>query len=452
MIWSKLTALSKDVRIPYILFFICLVSYHIFMNGAYSDDSWFRLALDNQNVFQFLNERYTSWAARLAPEFVCAIIAHQPFIVFCILDICIFFVIAWALNQLVESYRINSVLVHWLIVSSILIYPILDMSAAGWMASSTNYTWTICAVLTCMAILRKYYEGIKLGALQWMIVTICVIYAGFQEQSSFLIIVLLAILLASQYVKNKKVSFPISALLALAIVCEIIMVISPSVQNRMIVETNHWMPEFGTFTLVDKAIMGIVRMEKVFVAQPIVTFLMFSMILPLYCWINQSPKHVLVVSSCPLAVVVIYRFICDYIPTMKAIFIMPDDIVGVNYLDYKIYVSLLIIGAIILSILYTFYQIFEARSKYIYIVILLAAIATQLAMGLSPTIYASTRRTSIFLFFTLIYFTLKLWVDSYQSCQTELQRKTIRIFVFISVLFSALLYIQNEIYIVITEL
>lgn len=416
-VWSK--------NVPYIIYTFWVLLYHKYMNLSMGDDSYFSTILNESNLFDWLTNTYNNMNARIGINLMLALITRNTFI-FLILDVIINVSIMYIIVKLI---KLKSLASRILLLSLLLMFNIHDMSSAGWMATMVNYMWVLFSILIMATLLKKYYfEGYCSYLLPSAILVIC--FAGFQEQANIILLTMILFFIYAFYQRFKTIDNNALIFLSLVIVILLVLLFSPGNANKAFVGmnmNNEWSsPLYMENHFFDKVWLGIIRFNALFLAAPQIanhsnfmsvpdhhmTYAFALLLLTHYfCLSGEKVKQLdAILAATPILVLLCY-LLSSYFPFFTYVFSQPGMPFLIDYTDWSFYSPVIFSILFVVSYVTYIYRNFDRRNFVISFVLLLSGLATQVMMGLSPTIYLSGARTSIFMYFSLLFLALFLYKD-----------------------------------------
>lgn len=401
---KKIQIVYNDERFPFILLFACMLVLHIAMKEITGDDLAFARVLDNRKLGEFLIERYNTWTSRLVIEGIMVIILQANIILWKLIDTLMYVLLGCSISYLfIED---NKRELNFLIIMLILIYPIRDMETAGWVATTMNYLWPLSLGMASIIPVKKVIKQVKIRNYEYILYILSTIYASNSEQTLIWLIPTFISAIAFNYIYRKKISKFLLLELFICLVNLAISLICPGNHNRLFLETQTWMPDFGTFTFIEKVYLGFSETMVYFTTNCIGLFIIFTIILFLIINSKHNNMFFRFISLIPLLIVVIgnsLSFMFPYLAILfKKFFIEYSiDVQSYNILIEYIpaYTYILLVGCIVISI----YLIFENNFvTLLCLFILTLGLTTRMAMGFSPTLFASSTRTYLYLYFAFI--------------------------------------------------
>ncbi len=110
-------------------------------------------------IYNFTVFHYTRWSSRNVVEIVLIIVGALPAIYWHILDIGMVMLIGYCLENLVpiKDQKIK----YMVMFSFLMMYYVVGMRSAGWIAVTINYSWVVAAALYMFLIVQKIRGGAK---------------------------------------------------------------------------------------------------------------------------------------------------------------------------------------------------------------------------------------------------------------------------------------------------
>lgn len=434
--------------LPYGIFFIILLLYHKYMNLATGDDSIFAKVLTESNLIDFTAERYTTWSSRFGVEAVVVLVAHYP-ILFHLLNIAVYMGIMFLIFRLLNIRTFASKI---LVLTMLLFFDPHNMSSAGWIATTINYMWVVASVLWFAYLLKLRYYG-EWHQTYWGIVAFVLLFAGSHEQGIVIILGEVITYLYLTYKNNKKNDFSFIIVLAVSVLLMLIILVAPGNAARTLMAVGDTNPDFVKNNFVEKIWLGIIRYNSMFLATSFRMFNMFG----IYCTdddvyhkyfnhifsifsiilfisafkgkIRKKSKIQLFAAAFPLFLVICYYISVKYPMFENPFFAKEWEPCTINYNELQFYLPLLFTFIFIASFFYYLYKNYNKDIFVVLCMVFLIGFATQVMMGLSPTIYRSHTRTSIFMFFSFLILTAYIFNSYMTSNEKSLTFKHLNYFV-----------------------
>lgn len=383
---------------PFMLVLIIAVLYHLKIGAISGDDPFFAAATDDKTMWQFLSERYQTWTSRIVIDFlVVSLVDHL--IVWKILDIIVFA----SMPVLFAKILGDTKLVRWCSAAAILLYPFHDVGSAGWVTTTINYLWPIWGILLVGVLVKKVLCQEKILWYEIAAGVIGCILASSHEQAAVVLFIIL--LLAGIWLLRKHcLKVPVYYLMLLINMASLIFILTcPGNGNRNAVGTVD-MPEFANYTLFDKAYLGLLSIERVFIANVDIVFFMVVLLLTALVYIKTSDYKKTLISSLPVLILLGQSVIKTAYPELNGLFVVPEQVTVWSYGELSAWIPMVYLAVTVASILAALFWLLENMQEYISAVLLLGCgFAAGLVIGFTATIYVSGDRVYITLYFILLF-------------------------------------------------
>lgn len=166
--------INKERCLFFLLGILILILYHVKYDLSYGDvvnvygsvlhrgSEYFPV---DGNVFEgiynFTVFHYFNWSSRNLIEIILIVVSSLPTICWHVLDVTAVLLIGYCLEQLVG---IRSTKIKYLsIFSFLMMYQVITMRSAGWIATTINYSWVAAAGLYMYLVISRLRGG---GTLQ----------------------------------------------------------------------------------------------------------------------------------------------------------------------------------------------------------------------------------------------------------------------------------------------
>lgn len=375
--------------------------YHILMVYNLYDDAVYRTTLDRYSYIGFMNYFYSQWSSRLLVFTPIIFLIRVP-LVWAILDALMFASFPILLCRIVGC-KDREVFFCCIMV---LLYPFEDMKGAGWITTAGNYIWVMWAILVAGVILCKYLHQEKLAWYEYIIGAIAIIYASNFEQGTVVILfMLLGCVACLLYYKRFQIWY-VYICLALNISSLLFILYCPGNAVRVQVEAQRQgLTTFTEMSLINKALIGLLYIERVFIAVPNRIWIVFCVLLFVSTCVLIQKKRNILIASIPLIIMMGYFVVGTAFRRYAILFPVSGEIFEIDYANPMIYLQLLYLLMSIGSVIYTLYWLLEKNreSFYFILVVLAGGMAATIAVAMSASLYASGFRIFIFLYFALIY-------------------------------------------------
>ncbi len=400
----------------FLLFIVVILAYH-FLLKEYAGDfiEMFAPLMDKATLREALRKRYETWSSRALIEAPLILLAHNNAVL--LWKVCNIFVwLALALSLMyLTHYKNNTML-----IGLILMYPVVDMVSAGWIATYINYLWPLTAGCISLIALDKMYFDKRIYFPEAVMYLLLELFATnfetFGVMYACILLWYIGNLWYEKKIKREKVYFWILQMVV-ALGNVIFALTCPGNFVRKQEEIGRWLKDFAQWTVIDKFVMGVnTTMHSLFDGNLI--FAVFLLVLLLNCFLyRKSDIKIRTVGIIPVAFLlsrtILKPIIAIYFPVYSQVFEVNDKINAMNYNKADMYFPFVIYVVMICIIVWLLLNTIESFNKSIkYIAIFASGLLTRVAMGFSPTLYASGNRTFIFLEFAIIFLTVCIYSEN----------------------------------------
>lgn len=383
------------------------------------DDLVFQDALNRYgSLWRWATWFSTNWGGRTLPQGVLVVVLQMPGIVFHVLDALAWVVmLRYAQLDLDPERRLGDVAVFLgLPVALFTLVPVSVLSGTVfWKCANVLYLWGTASALVALKPVLDVWRGAEPSHADITVAFPCALYAAGFEQTGALVAGIMVLLVIYELLVQRRIRVSILVLATFAMIATAYFVSLPGNATRSYVETLGQMQDFGMYSLVDKAVLGlwyvIGGIETDTPALPLLLSL-----LVLVVEIGHHPHHswpvVLTVLTCTYFVLVLiaregHTATGNLTLLTKALeFVTPDTATFVpgwprlaaSTLHFMAYVALGV------SILIALPKHLEVPGFLLYF----GGLATMWVMGFSPTVYASGPRPREIGYLMLLLVALRL--------------------------------------------
>ena len=395
---TKFLKLCSAPSFPLLVLGVAFAVIHLFLPVTLADDTWFAQILAGDkatlaNWSRFLYERYELWSSRVAIEALLIVVARFPWL-WRVADtfVCIAITVLLARLCNPEKSREKNLLLCGLWLT----FPVWLTWEAGFLATTLNYTWPLCAALLAITPMVKQFQGREVKKWEYAVAFPALLFACFAELlcATFLLAVL-GSLVYRIFFEKKNPAFQIGC----ALICGAMLVFAltcPGNDNRTLLETASWFPEYAELSLVQKVDIGFSSMMEAMFLRPNSFVLIFCAVLALAVWIKTKRWG----STVPACFPFLYGLI-------RGVLGLGGDTVGELGTDLVLskpltWFPVLIFVLLLALILLCLRIVFDDTKQYCFCFFLLfLGAASRMAMGLSPTVWASGNRSCLFLYLAM---------------------------------------------------
>ena len=408
--------------VPFIIFFVVLLIWH-WKIPLMADDLTFKGIISRHPLFplngnSYLEYRYSSWSSRTLIEFNLGILLSLPGKIWKLLDSIVFVLIPFLITKIsIDSEKLsnkksifyNTIGCLFVGIFIIAFYHIFE--AAGWVATTINYTWPLCFALIHFYLLKEFvFKNKKLNTSKNIGVNLILILSLIEATNSEqLLLVMLGIYLAIIiYCLYKKIEIP--KLIYLFIIIILFNFIydfcCPGNINRVKVVTKLGFPDYANFNIINKLDVGInYFLSWILMAKDLFSVI-FLALLGVYTYLISNKKKITIITLIPcLAVLFFASLRFANFTTVYSYFDLTNLKHGLLSLGFIRMLSCGVMYLIITLIpLYSIYLIYKDNKKlgYFIFVLLMLGFGSVIISGFTPSLTSDGRIYLNYLFVMII--------------------------------------------------
>ena len=383
---AKINAICIIFLISTMLF--AMFSLHIL---PYGDDHKFSNALSTKSLFEYLYMRYHTWTGRIPVEALIALTINIP-VYWKIAIPTSFVILAYSISQL-AGLEIKSKIVTTSFVAMLMLLVNHDVmvDAGWWVTGSYYYLQPIAAGLVSLVIFMK---SVKFGVFAKIISLFLISFACFNEQFSIMVAVPIPLVYIVYRKDYNKYNI---AYLATIILSTATSLLAPGNAARTSAEILRWMPDYVNLNIIDKLSIGFDRLSSHITEGNI----LFNLFLAALLFVNFKKSRMPLAAMCA-SWVVAFKIAVTFLQYLQSdqlgyftnsSFLSFADIGDFHRFTPYIFSLLILFSALTLLI-----NLCNNGSDYFQLALtFILAILSVVAIGFSPTAYASAFRV-LFIF------------------------------------------------------
>ena len=409
---------EKNIRVAVLILFLLELFISIWITPNRYDSAFFIEKMQEMSMLDFLSMRYSTWTSRIIIEFVVCTILPMGRVVWTLINTIMMSVLGYSILKLFVKDDDKSM--TWMSVALIILYPLNKIATCDWGAGSINYTWPLAMLLFSAISIKKIFNEEKIKKYMYPLYFFALVFACNQEQSCVIAFGMYFVFIILDIMKNKKKFHPFLLIqFAVTILGLINIIVCPGNYARKIEETSTYYIDFNMLGIFDKFSLGLTSTINNLLISSNVIFLVFSIVSAVYIYITYKNNLYRVIAIIPLILALSFGIFKDFIYKLFPYLGMLDDLMNMesviltptNYINtinfVPLILSFIVLGSITLNIL----LIFKNLKSNVAIVIYVLGVMSRVAIGFSPTVFASTDRTFIFLDFSFIIMTILIWQE-----------------------------------------
>lgn len=343
---------------------------------------------------------YSIWSSRVFVNFVVYIFTDHSIVFWAIFMGISMYILLCALSKLFVEGEKNKHVCNLFITCMVMFFPFGELSSAGWIVTMTTYFAPTAFGLMSLVPIKKIAKGEKINICEMVSYAICLIYGANFEQMMVLILGCYAISLL-YFIIKKKCNLYHVFLFILSVGSCIFIMTCPGNANRLLSENKAWFPAYGMLNVIDKAEIGYTTSLRwlVFSGGNVVlciTCVIFAFLL----WKKYQDKVIRWITLFPIVITVLFGPLRSVTGQVFFSLDLAKEIPywGITNSENRggidVFVQFMVMSMVILVMYIELFLIVDNFKEFIeYITLFSCGIASRIAMGFSPTIYASGYRT-----------------------------------------------------------
>ena len=397
-------------RYPFMVFGLIILLIHCFLSTSGDDIGFAKEIADNPWAFAY--KRYMQWSSRVFTDALLYWLTKLPVLWWRIADSLVITILARNIYRIIFKNNDNHVCIFLL---GLFLFPLWEMSGAGWMATTVNYIWPFMSFSYIVLLIKESYDGSNIKGYQWILYILAILYTINFEQTVVLLVILPLYLIVEAILLKRPGNRLLNLTLLLGILGVGFNLTCPGNIRRIIPEINTWFPTFSMLSLPEKLTMGVSDTLFHLTKGPVLLYVVFLFCLFLYVHFKYHRNMYDFVNILPVLFVSVSTVLPIYrsgIPGMSGYYLIHAE--SLNHLvvfvlqvtaDWLLFFWPLISMAMIFS-KETFF-----RAAMVY----LAGFGIRALMGLSPTNYASGPRTFLPVYLALLIIIFLLYKEAIET-------------------------------------
>ena len=289
------------------------------------------------------------------------------------------------------------------------------------------------------------------------------LYASNQEQTcviAFGLYTVFLIISIYDFIKNKKKIHPFLIIQEIVTILGLILIATcPGNYVRKLEEMETYFMNFQTFSLFDKFSLGLTATVNDLLVSPNVVFIVFSVISATYIFKVYKNNLYKAIALIPvvfgLAFGILKNVLCAIFPYFQNLYdllVLPNVMLTpTNYTNFLNFIPLIFAFVLFSSITLNILLIFKNLKNNIAILIYVLGVGSRVAIGFSPTVFASTERTFLFFDFALIIISILIWKEFIKETDKSAVNARERLAIGIGIL-SVLQYVHTVLYALVSQM
>lgn len=406
----------KDKRIVCLLlvYAVFVIGFHVFfLKLGDGDDPYYMACLNDTTFWGILWERWNDWSSRIVIEALLILVVQQNAALWMVLDILISVLIAALTVRFVfekkEEIQMSLVVLLLLLLLS---YDFREMSSAGWMTTTINYWWSLAALLVLFLPLapRITEKGRKWA---YAFAVPAAVFAVNHEQICLVVLCISLYVILRERIQKRSCSWYVFFLLGLSLLYLYLILTCHGNEIRRLTSIDVWFPGYADFNLLQRGLLGWYSLLLTLYKDINWTYFLFTGVLFLAAASGKRRLWEYLVAGLPFASnigLLVLKGIepfcgIELVHYIVNIFEFDQPVVWYQgYLPNKARLLLFIYTVCCFCVVYSLFLLWGATEKFLDMLVLLVSVTlSKVSVGMSPTVWVSTERTSIFLNFGFLF-------------------------------------------------
>mgnify|MGYP005773661217 FL=1 len=404
---QRLVAFLQSAECPFVLYAVIIALQYALISTTRNDDVWFAGVFGGSRPtfaawWGFLGDRWNTWSSRLGIEGLLILLVQVP-VLWRILTAAIQLAVYRMLMDL--SGCPKSSRISWVIFAVCFIYPLPILYEAGAIATTLNYLWPFAAGLFPVVPVVRRFFGRKTGTARCLSSIPFLIFACFQEILCALLCIVFLAALLWQWFAERSISVYAGGCLAVCVAMVVLILVCPGNAARTAQETATWLPAYAEVTgLFAKLELGFSSMAKyLFLSfNPFVSLFCLALALSVQFGDNKILHHL--IGWVPFVFTTVFGLVGERTGSLFGAVAWLRASVGELGTGFSVKAPLtmlpdLLFALVLACILLALHFVIRDPKRYWFCFFLLAlGAASRMALGFSPTVWASGERTCTFLY------------------------------------------------------
>ncbi|MDD6057076.1 MAG: hypothetical protein PUB98_02270 [Clostridiales bacterium] len=395
----------KRRYLPFFLVVLVSFAYHLLMKPMGGDDVFFSNALTTLSLPEYLFGRYEEWTSRIVLELLLVTVIRVPLLWRC-LDFVLFATLPLLLAQIFGD---GDERMNWCAAAAVLLYPFHDMGTAGWITTTVTHFWPLWGFFFVACLLKKMAVGKKIPVGAAIFGSLACIVVGSHEQWAVILFLVLLLYGFFLWKQKREVSnaLLLSAFFLIEVVSLLVIAFCPGNAARNAVSIRD-LPVYANFGFGDKLYLGLLSIERVFLANADMVFLVVVTVWTLLVYLRTNSYKKTVLSGMPLLILFGQTVVRTAYPGLSGIFVQPGQILEWSWGELSTWIPMIYLAITLASMLYALFCLLgENVSEYVSALLLLGCgFGAGAVVGFMATIYVSGERVYAALYMALLCVTL----------------------------------------------
>ena len=298
---------------------------------------------------------------------------------------------------------------NWCAAAAVLIFPFHDMGTAGWITTTVTHFWPFWGFFYVAWVIRKLALAEKIHPAAAVFAVPVAVVTGSHEQ--YAVIMTLLLVLSGVYLwkmHRKPGNAVIFGILAVIdVVSLLVIALCPGNAGRNAVSIAD-LPIYATFGFGQKLYLGLLSIERVFIANADIVFFLVVLIWTWLVWEKTKNYRRTFFAAFPLLILFGQTVLRTAYPGLSGLFVMPGEILEWSWSDLSTWIPMVYLAVTVAAMVYALYQLFgDDLFTFISVLLLVGCcFGAGMVLGFMATIYVSGERVYAPLYGILLAVTL----------------------------------------------
>ncbi len=432
---------KSNGRVAIVVIFLLEFFMSIWITPNQYDSAFFIEKMQEISIQDFISMRYQTWTSRVILETLICLILPQNGIIWAIINAFMMTILAYSIIKLFIKEDDKSLI--WTAMCLLLIYPLNKIATCDWGAGTINYTWPLAMLLFSFIPIVQIFRREKIAKYKYVMYSLALIFACNQEQScviaggAYFIFTFLLIL------RDKKKVHPFLLVQCFLVVVSLLVIVTcPGNYARKTEEITTYYMNFETLGLLDKISLGLTSTVNHLLVNTNIVFFVFSLISAVYIIKKYKNGLYRAIAFIPLVACLIFGLLKDVVCRVYPYFAIFCETLNAeqvmltpeNYLDFINFIPLLLAFVVLGSVALNILLIFKNLQNNVAIVVYVLGLMSRVALGFSPTVFASTDRTFLFFEISLVIVSILIWQEFMKETDKAQEKTRANLATLISIL------------------
>ena len=351
---------------------------------------------------------YYTWSSRVLVNFVVFIFTDNNPIYWAIFNGVSMFVLIEALKILFTDQHDDNTS-NILAVCMVMLFPYWHLSSAGWMATVTTYFSPVAFGLLSLVPIKKILKDEKITWWEFVLYLLCLIYGANNEQVMVVLLCCYLVAFVWNCMMKKSWNLYLTINMLVSVASAIFTVTCPGNAVRKVNEIKTWFPAFEQMNIIDKAELGYETVAQWLVFGNNLFFEAICLLLFILVWKKYSDSIIRWIAAIPVFITIAFG---PAMPLIAGIYPQINSL-GADIPYWGLvnsqnrgglgpYFEFLVMTLCLVIVLINIFLLCKNLGQFVVALTLAGSgFLSRVAIGISPTIYASNIRTNTVMSFCI---------------------------------------------------